>query len=224
MNEHWEHHFKYYDFFQNNSSRYRAIIDLHAEQLHESKKILDTGAGSGNLTLKLLEEGHELVAVDSNEIALNLLREKCRTYGEKLRVVNMDVQSLDLGDDEFDGVSSMFVIPFVEDNRKYFSEAYRVLREGGKFSISAWAPLKDSWHGIMEILEAELKSKGIIPKYQREWEHLSESSRTNLRKYVVKGPELSDLKMMLGEVGFKEVQYVQENPFGKYVNFLSCTK
>jgi len=125
MEEVWEHHFKYYDLFQNNSDRYRQTIDYHLKELEGFPAILDTGAGTGNLTLELLRRGHKVTAIDSHDGALDILRKKCKKYGSNLKVYNMDVERLNLNPESFDGISSMFVIPFVKNNRNYFSKEMR---------------------------------------------------------------------------------------------------
>jgi len=200
--------------------RYRKIIDLHSVELKKAEKILDTGTGTGNLTLELLMSGHNVTAIDTNELMLKFLIRKCSKYKDKLEVRNMDVQDLGFGDGEFDGVSSMFVIPFVKDNRRYFSEVYRVLREGGKFSISAWAPEKDSFSGILGFQEKELRVKGILPRCQKEWNYILESARVGL-DMVLKGPNIKELGSMLKETGFRNIKILPENSYGKYVYFLT---
>ncbi len=223
MDKVWEHHFKYYDLFQNNSERYRKTIDLHLKELKYFKKILDTGAGSGNLTFELLKQDKEVTAIDLDEFSLEILKQKCKEYKNKLKILKMDVQKLAFRNNEFGAVSSMFVIPFVKDNKKYFSEVYRVLRKGGKFTISAWAPVSDSWYGIMDLLEKELEQKGLLPKYQKEWEYIQESSKAHV-KNVVKGPKVEELKLMLDESGFKNIRDYPKNPYNKYAYFITCEK
>jgi len=97
------------------------------------------------LTVEFLKQGKEVTAIDSSDFALEILKDRCKAYKDKVKVQTMDVQKLDFADGTFDGACSMFVIPFVDDNLKYFSEVYRVLKKGGKFSISAWAPVPEKF-------------------------------------------------------------------------------
>lgn len=223
MEDVWKHHFRYYDLFQNNSDRYVKTLKLNAKELEDFHKILDGGAGTGNLTLELLKQGHEVVAVDLDDFSIELLKEKCADFLDKLKILKMDVQELDFEDEFFDGVVSIFVLSFVENSEKYFSEVYRVLKPAGKLTISSWAPVEDSWIGIMDLLEEELKEKKLLPKYQKEWDYIEESSGENLKK-VLQGPSLKETEEMLRKVGFKNLQEFDENPFGKYAYSLSCEK
>ena len=124
----WEHHFKFYDLFQNNRDAYNSMKNFHLGQLKNCKNILDTGCGSGNLTLELLKRDHSVTAVDFNEFALEILKKKCVGYNN-LKIMQMDVQELNFEKESFDGVSSMIVVPFVKNNKKYFFKVYNVLKK-----------------------------------------------------------------------------------------------
>jgi ubiquinone/menaquinone biosynthesis C-methylase UbiE len=223
MKTNWAHHFKYYDLFQNNFDKYRATIKFQLAKLTNCQKVLDSGAGSGNLTLGLLKKGKQVTAVDFNKFALKILKKKCKKYSKNLKVRQTDVTKLNFRPNEFDGVSSMFVISFVNDNKKYFSEVYRVLKKGGKFVISSWASVPDAWKGIIEIQKKELKRKGILPRYNLEWEHMMNSSKIAIDD-VVNGPNFQKIKTMLKETGFKNIKNYPKNPYKKYAYFLTCKK
>lgn len=218
----WEHHFKFYDLFQNNSRRYRDTLSINLKELKPYKKILDTGAGSGNLTLELLKEGHEVFAVDIKESPLKILKEKCKEYDKKLKVMNMDVHQLEFKDEEFDAVSSMFVIPLIKNNKKYLSEVHRILKKGGKLVISGWSPVKDSWKGVMEMLEEELKQKKLLPKYKKEWKYITESSKINVQT-VLRGAKSEGIKKILERIGFRKVMFL-ESPYKKYAYIITASK
>lgn len=222
MEKLWEHHFKYYDLFQNNFDKYKATIDFHLNKLRKYHRILDTGAGTGNLTLELLKKGHKVVAVDSNSLSLSILKKKCDKYSENLTVNKINVEKLDFNGG-FDGVSSMFVIPFVKDNKKYFSGVYKALKINGIFTISAWAPLSDSWLKLKAVVEKEMKKKGFLPKYQKEFDHISESSEVNGR-IVSEGRNIKEIKELLIEIGFLDIEEFSENIYNKYAYFLTCKK
>jgi len=218
----WERHLRYYDFFQNNLDGYKETLNIHLRELTNSNKILDAGAGSGNLAFQLLKKGHEVTAIDSDEASLEVLRKKCEEFNNKLKVRKMDVQKLDLRDNEFDGASSMFVIPFVKDNEKYFGEVYRVLKVGAKFSISAWAP--ESGKDLMKVDLKELTKKGILPKHKKEWDYINEPSNDIIMEIVEKGPAKEEIIKLLEKAGFKKIKVLSERPYGKYSYFVVCEK
>lgn len=218
----WNHHFKYYDLFQMNRDDYVKTIRIFLSKVKNCKIILDSGAGSGNLTLELLKRGHKVVVIDLNEYALKILKKKCKNYRSNLIVRKKDVQNTNFNSKSFDAVTSMFVVPFVKDNKKYFSEVYRVLKEKGIFIITIWSPVKDSWKGIMGVQEKELTKKGILPKYNKAWDYAKESARVAV-KDVFKGNNLTKLKRILKDVGFKNIKSIK-SPYGKYAYLISCVK
>ena len=188
-----------------------------------SGMILDSGAGTGNLTIRLLDEGHDVLAADNNRQGLSALRDKCREY-KGLVVKNIDLsKSLPIADETFDGITSSFVIPFVSNVDRYISENYRVLRFGGIMSLSALLPV----HGLMEYVmsndELESRAAGLLPRYQNAWEELWKTARANER--IILGKKLTEYRLikMLSCSGFK-VEVSPDRIYGQYVSLLKCTK
>lgn len=96
------------------------------------KKILDVGAGTGRLTLKLAKAGAEVTALDVSEEMLK------RIKNHELRIKNVvgDAESLPFEDNSFDFVVAAFLIVHLKDLKRFFDEAYRVLKDGGKLLIT----------------------------------------------------------------------------------------
>lgn len=212
------------DIFEMNLDRYNETIGFHVRALEGYSKVLDSGAGTGNLTLALLEQGHAVTAVDMDDPSLTILRKRCFEYNNGLlNVEKMDIQRLDVGCSEFDGVSSMFVIPLVENIGEYVSGVYDALRSGGRFSISAWAPVEDSWYRVVVHPREELTRKGVLPRYKKEFDELVESTK-GLCDIVLSGPDLKELRDMLSSVGFENIRDYPKNPCEGYAYFLTCEK
>lgn len=124
---HWSKHFRFYDLFQMIFSNYLSMIDFHRKNMIGLNKVLDSGAGSGNLTLMLLKDKHRVVAVDNNYTALKILRSKCNKYRINLTIRKQDLnKQLKIKSQSIDGVVSSIVIPFLDNNLKYLQEIYRV--------------------------------------------------------------------------------------------------
>lgn len=219
----WEHHYKFYDLFQNNFDRYRNTITFHFNNLKDCNQVIDTGAGSGNLTLELTRHKINVTAIDSNQYAIELLKEKCKKYEEYYNVDICSVEQLTVPSDIYDGASSMFVIPFVKNNIAYISEIHRVLRHGGIFSLSTWAPVANSFSHLKNELQTELHLKNILPKHQNEFEHILQSSKEH-ENTVLCGPNIESLKNILAQMGFSNIITYPKNPYGKYAYFITCRK
>jgi|SRR3989344_200032 len=222
--EHWEAHFRFYDKFQMAYSKYCAMLDFHRNALKECYSVLDSGAGTGNLTLKLLEDGHKVVAVDCNRNALDSLRQKCLKYQTQLKIQEVDLKAeLPFSENYFDGVASSFVIPFVRNIRSYISENYRVLRKGGILSISIPLSIKGVMNYVMGNLEKEAESKGLLPEYKTEWEKLWVTSRKNEKMIMENGLPETEIIKILEDVGFS-VNKSKNKPYDNYVSLLTCVK
>jgi len=217
----WEHHLKYYDFFQNKIDGYNAVMQIHLRELKDYNNILDTGAGSGNLTLKFLRQGKKVMAIDSNKNSLAVLKDKCSDYKDNLKIKEMDVQKLYFEDSFFNAANSMLVIPFVKNYNKYFSEVYRVLKPNSRFIISGWAP--EPFPELRKEITKELMKKGILPEHQKEWDHMEESSKINAQT-ILKGPKIGEIIKSLKNIGFVNIRVLEEKPYKKFLYLIVCEK
>lgn len=81
----------------------------------EARALLEVGCGTGIETLSLLEEGHEVTAVDVSEKMLEVVRRKSRDAGisERLRCVHLRARDIgqlakEVGDSAFEGAYSTY--------------------------------------------------------------------------------------------------------------------
>lgn len=221
----WEKHYKHYDFFQNKLDWYKKTINFHIQQMMGRKKILDVGAGSGNLTIKLLNDiERNVTAVDSEEYALNQLREK--DTEKRIKIIQTDVSKLPFDDNSFDGVVSMFLLPFLEDIDSHISEVFRVLSSGGVVSISIWRPnqnVEDGWN-LRAVVEQKFIEDGILPKYQKEWESILETSIVNANNIDSKNINKEEMLRSLSEANFMDIKFHKDVPYDKWAYFITAKK
>ena len=104
----------------------RLIFDNH-------KKALDFGAGTGNLTGKLLRMGYTVTAVDISAEMCAILEKKYRTYAEakKLVVINSSVEDVSFGRDEFDLITCYSVLHHLPDYADVIQRLAAFLKKGG---------------------------------------------------------------------------------------------
>lgn len=222
----WEKHYKHYDFFQNQIDWYKETIQFHIDNMRKCNKILDTGAGSGNLTIELAKDGKKITAIDSEPYSLDLLKEKATQNGQEIEITEGNVEILPFLDERFDGVTSMFLVPFIDDNEKYFSEVYRVLRHNGVFSASIWAPVqkaKQSWN-LRDAVEKKFTQMGLLPKYKEEWDELLYTSRINANNIDSKNLTDTKIKAILEDIGFLDVIITPDKAYNGYAYFLKARK
>lgn len=94
-------------------------------------KVLDAGAGTGRLAVKMAKLGARVTALDVSEKMLAVLRKKV-----KVATVVGEVDNLPFADEVFDWVIAAFLIVHLKDPARFFDEAYRALKEGGRLLIT----------------------------------------------------------------------------------------
>lgn len=98
----------------------------------KGKKVLDVGAGTGRLAVQIANMGALVTATDVSENMLEVLKRK----STKVATVVQDAETLDFSDNEFDIVIAAFLIVHLRSPKRFFDEAYRVLKDGGKLIVT----------------------------------------------------------------------------------------
>jgi len=109
-------------------------------RMKEGDRVLDLGSGAGNdvfIARSVVGKKGQVTGVDMTEKMIA----KAKQNAEKLGYENIDfklgeIEDLPLANSSFDVVVSNCVMNLVPNKNKAFSETFRVLRNGGHFSIS----------------------------------------------------------------------------------------
>ncbi|MFA5086880.1 MAG: arsenite methyltransferase [Candidatus Paceibacterota bacterium] len=109
-------------------------------KLKEGDVVLDLGSGAGIdaiLAAKKVGSNGKVIGVDMTEEMI----EKAKKNVEKLGIKNVEfilgeIENLPLKDNSVDTIITNCVINLTPDKSKTFSEAYRVLKPGGKIYLS----------------------------------------------------------------------------------------
>lgn len=126
--------------------------------LREGETVLDLGSGAGFdcfLAAKKVGEKGKVIGVDMTPEMVEKAKENAKTgnYGNvEFRLG--DIEKLPAGDDSIDVVMSNCVINLSPDKAKVFKESFRVLRPGGRLTISDIVLLKELPIFINESIEA----------------------------------------------------------------------
>jgi ubiquinone/menaquinone biosynthesis C-methylase UbiE len=94
------------------------------------------GAGTGNLTGKLLTIGYHVTATDISPEMCAILKKRYASYmPEKLAVFNAPIEALGFGEGEFDLITSYSVLHHLPDYEATLRTLCRYLKRGGVIYI-----------------------------------------------------------------------------------------
>jgi demethylmenaquinone methyltransferase / 2-methoxy-6-polyprenyl-1,4-benzoquinol methylase len=116
----------------------------------EEPLILDLGSGTGDLTFSAattVKGNGRIVGLDFSLPMLLLARSKQRSarHGEKTHFIQGSALFPPFKDCVFDGVMTAFVLRNVSDLSLFFTHAFRVLKDGGRFVSLDMFPPSKTW-------------------------------------------------------------------------------
>lgn len=175
---------------------------LNQAALSVDGRLLDIGAGTGELTLEALSMDKSLLAIAADFTPEMMFMGRERQGGESVRWVITDALDLPFPSGFFDAVVSGYLLRNVVDVEKALSEQYRVLKNGGRVvCLDTTPPPRDLWH-----LPVRLYLHHIIPLIGQlltgeamAYRYLTQSTERFIKVEVLAG--------YLMKVGFKEVHY-----------------
>jgi len=93
----------------------------------KGKKVLDAGAGTGRISMKLAKIGAEVTALDISPEMLAKLKQK----NHNIKIVEGDMEDMPFKDDSFDMIFSSLAIVHLKKVEPFLDECYRILKDNG---------------------------------------------------------------------------------------------
>jgi ubiquinone/menaquinone biosynthesis C-methylase UbiE len=141
------------------------------------RDVIDIGAGTGNVSLPLLQRGLRVTAVDQSPDMLARLRAKLTPGDNELKLLERDASDLsELEDASFDGATILLVFYDMSHPREALDEVVRVLRPGGSFVATE---TKDEFQlqPLLDFVDGFLKAEGLMQELREDWERVSQANR-----------------------------------------------
>jgi demethylmenaquinone methyltransferase/2-methoxy-6-polyprenyl-1,4-benzoquinol methylase len=206
--------------FSNVASRYDVMNDVMSVGIHRlwkdammdwlaprpGQRLLDVAGGTGDISFRFLKRAGEAEAVvlDMTEQMLieGRKRAEAEAFSEQLDWITGDAMALPLPDNSFDVYTISFGIRNVTRIPDALSEAYRVLRPGGRLMVLEFSQLPNA----MMQKAYDLYSFNVIPRMGQviandrdSYQYLVESIRNF--------PDQETFATMIRDAGFEQVKY-----------------
>jgi len=143
--------------WDNNEGRVKlasAVADAIRKSLHidENTSVVDYGAGTGLVSLKLAETAGHVTALDSSSGMTEVLNEKIAAAGVKnMHAEVFDVQDKDYGrEGAFDVLICSMVLHHISKTGKAARAFFKMLKQGGHIAVADLMPEDGSFHESSE--------------------------------------------------------------------------
>jgi len=199
----------------------RLEVDVVCELLpvEVDHRILDLCGGQGRHSFELCRRGFAACTLlDYSQTLIDIAINKAQKNNYSLKVVCCDAREIDLGPDQFEHVlimgNSLGYIQQSDADKKILSEAYRVLRPGGRLlvDVTDGAAVKKSfypnaWHEVgedtvvcrqREIQENVVRARELVISKQ--------NGLIRDRTYAVRLYEPQTLSSLLQTTGFSQIK------------------
>lgn len=113
----------------------------------DGRDVCVLGSGDNEVAFALAGMGGRITSVDISERRLEVAADRARVLGLQVSFLQADVTDLSaLESNSFDLVyTGGHMSVWVSDIRKYYAEAVRLLRPGGRFVVNDYHPIRRVW-------------------------------------------------------------------------------
>jgi len=136
-------------------------------------KILDIAAGSGNQALELAMAGHQVTAIDLDEVMIKTIKQKASARKLQLDAYALDMKNIETLDKSFDMImcigNSIVHLDSIDDISLTLKKIYHLLSKNGALIVQTVNYDRILQHNITELPVIHHAEKGIT--FVRTYEH-----------------------------------------------------
>jgi SAM-dependent methyltransferase len=233
----WSEYAVSYDRVLNNTRVYPALIEKFVgghddiAVIPQEARIIDLGAGTGNLTHKLITTGPRrlVLAAENNRMMLEILRDKCRKYLRHspdrggVIALKQDITSLyGIDDGYFDFAFMNNVLYAIDDVRSCLQEVCRILRPGGELRLSG--PRKDTdLQLLFDRIMQDLKDAEKFEQLEADYWQIRRLNELRLSEILYRWTT-KEVEELIREAGFSEIVHSSEDAYCGQSMFICARK
>ena len=199
-----------YDFLNhflsvNTDKRWRRLVAKKLQDVLDKPgaMVLDVACGTGDLSLEMQKSGKaKIIGTDFCRPMLSVAREINQKNQTAIPYIEGDGMNLSFADDTFDAVTIAFGLRNFSNWLDGLKELHRVLKPNGKLAILEFStPIIPGFKQIFNLYFTQVLPRigGAVSGSRGAYEYLPNS--------VSRFPDQKNLALMMGEVGFSDVEY-----------------
>ena len=192
-----------YDTILSDFPPYRQIIDDVLRGVSPSVgRVLELGAGTGNVTKALLQRGYTVTALENNPFMLEKMCAKKLDQNRGLTINLESAESLDLIDqDNFDAAVAVNVAYAFDDPLGCFRNVAQLLKPNGVFVLSTTHSETDL-DPLLKAIESHLKATGTFKEKEKHYRRVVEVNR-DIQYSIARRYTREEYEQWLDQAGFR---------------------
>jgi len=170
-----------------------------------ASRVLELGAGTGNVTQQLLARRYNVTAVENNTFMLEKMASKGLRVNRKLTLMIESVENSEFDDQgEFDAVVAVNVAYALDDPLGCFRRVADALRRRGMFVLST-THSETKLDALLAAIKDDLVAKGKFEQCREHYQRLVSVNRT-IERSIARRYSLAQYRDWLAATGFEIVR------------------